>query len=145
MIYSEAYFVKESTPLENLIPVETADGRILEATIVGNILLKTFIKNNNGENKEYMLILINVYYIEDLFINLLSLNTFQYNDLTYTEKGNRLKVYNDNNNIILKGELIDTLYKLRLISFKAIITKEIAITAIIKKANHRKITAIKWY
>ena len=43
---------------------------------MGNTLLKTLIKNNDGEDKEYILTLANVYYIEGLFINLLSLGTF---------------------------------------------------------------------
>ena len=43
---------------------------------MGNILLKTLIENNDGEDEECILILANVYYVEDLFINLLSLNTF---------------------------------------------------------------------
>ena len=110
---------------------------------MGNTLLKIFIKNNDGEDKEYILILANVYYIKGLFINLLSLDTFQRNDLTYIEKRNRLRVYDDNNDIILKGELIDTLYKLKLILFKAVMAKEIAMAAVIKKANYRKAIAIE--
>lgn len=76
MIYSEAYFVEELISLENLISVETADGRILEATAVGNALLETLIENNDGEDEECMLTLANVYYVEGLFTNLLSLGMF---------------------------------------------------------------------
>ncbi|KAF6230390.1 hypothetical protein HO133_004732 [Letharia lupina] len=130
MIYSEAYFVKEPTPLENLILVETTDGRILEVTAVGNALLKTLIENDDGEDEECMLTLANVHYVEGLSINLLSLGTFQRNSLTYIGKGNRLRVYDDNNDTVLEGELIDTLCKLRLTLFKATIAKEIAMAAL---------------
>ena len=43
---------------------------------MGNALLETLIENDDGENEEYMLTLVNVYYIEGLFINLFSLGTF---------------------------------------------------------------------
>lgn len=54
-----------------------------------------------------------------------------------------MRVYDDNDDTVLKGELIDTLCKLRLTLFEVVMAKEIAIAAVIKKANHRKVIAIE--
>lgn len=64
IIYSKAYFIGKTTPLENPIPIETADGRILEATAIGRGSVKIFVENDQGEDEVCMLSLNNLHYAE---------------------------------------------------------------------------------
>ena len=117
----------------------------MEATAIGQGQLEILIENDEGEDDLCLLTLHTLYYVDGLSTNLLSLGTFQRNGLTYTGKGDRLRVYDDDDDTILEGEMVDTLCKLRLTSFEAAMAKEIAKAMVTKTANHRKASAMEWH
>ena len=73
-------------------------------------------------------------------INLLSLDILIRNKLSFDAVKKRLTVTNDDNNIIIKGALINTLFKLRLSDAENVkiknMTRYVTMTA---KRSHKKI------
>lgn len=107
--------------------------------------METIITDDNGEDVECLLTLSNLHYVDELSTNLLSLGTFQTNGLTYTGKGDRLRVYDDDDVTILEGVMSGTLCKLRVTSFEAEMDHEISKVVVTKTVNHRKATALEWH
>ena len=79
-------------------------------------------------------------------INLLSLNILIHNELFFDAVKKRLIVTNDDNNIIMKDTLINTLFKLRLSDAENIKIKNMTryVTITIKRF-HKKISVKFWY
>ena len=105
------------------------------------IQLNILITNDDGNDEEYRLFIKDVHFYLEININLLSLDILIRNKLSFDVVKKRLIVINDDNNIIMKGVFINTLFKLRLSDTKNMKVKNmrrhVTITA---KRSHKKIS-----
>ena len=105
------------------------------------IQLNILITNDDGNDEEYRLFIKDVHFCSEMNINLLSLDILIRNELFFDAVKKRLIVINDDNNIIMKGALINTLFKLRLSDAENVkiknITRHVTITT---KRSHKKIS-----
>ena len=105
------------------------------------IQLNTLITNNDGNDEEYRLFIKDVHFYSEMNINLLSLNTLIHNELSFDAVKKRLIVTNDDNDIIMKDVLINTLFKLRLSDAENVKTKNMTrYVTITAKRSYKKIS-----
>ena len=124
--------------------MKICDEETVYVTHRGIIQLNTLIINDDDNDEECRLFIKNVYFCSEMNINLLSLNTLICNELFFNAVKKQLIVTNDDNNIIMKGALINTLFKLRLSDAENMkiknITRHMTITA---KRSYKK-TSVKF-
>ena len=94
--------------------MKTCDEGTVYITHRETIQLNILIINDDNNDEECRLFIKNIHFCSEMNINLLSLNILIRNELSFDAVKKRLIVINDDNNIIMKGALINTLFKLRL-------------------------------
>ena len=124
--------------------MKVCDGETVYVTHREIIQLNTSIINDDDNDEECRLFIKNIHFCLEMNINLLSLNTLIRNELFFDTVKKRLIVTNDDDDIIIKGTLINTLFKLRLSDAENIkiknIMRHVTITA---KRPHKK-TSVKF-
>ena len=113
--------------------MEACDGSTLYTTHINKIKLNIFIINNDNNNKKYSLIIKNVYYYYKISTNLIFLKTLIRNGLSFKVFKKRLIITNNNKDTIIKGVLINTLFKLYLSDFNNFKIRIIIKALIVKK------------
>ncbi len=143
--YSMAWFSSSPTLLSDPIEVQTCDGNTVYATHKGVIKLNVLIKNRYGQDDEWGLSIKDVHYCPEMNINLISLGTLVQNGLSFGASKRRLTVRDDDDDIIMEGALINTLFKLRLSDSDDSKAKHVAKALIAKNLPHKKASAKFWH
>lgn len=131
IINCENYYYK-SVVLKEPIDVNLPDGKILKATKIGNI--KLFFKNLYNES---YVELKNVYYVEHIRENILSLSKIA-NNYTIVAKKNDAKIYDtEKRKLITVAEKINDLYYINSFLNNELFTNSIKITE--KEKWHRNL------
>ena len=122
--------------MDDLIEVEAYNGGTVYITYIGVIKLDILIGD-----KEYRLSIRDVYYCSKMNINLLSLRILVSNGLLFGASKKRLTVTDDEGDTIIEGELVNTLFKLRLSDSDDSKAKDVAKVITAKNSSHKKATA----
>ena len=126
--------------------MKTCDGETVYATHRETIQLNTLIINDDGNDEECRLSIKNVHFCSEMNINLLSLDTLIRNELSFDAVKKRLTVTNDDNDIIIEGVLINTLFKLRLSDAENVKVKDIIrYVTMTTKRSHKKVSVKFWH
>ena len=125
--------------------MEAYNGNTLYTTYINKIKLDILVTNKNNNNKEYSLTIKDVYYYYKISTNLISLGTLIRNRLSFRASKKRLTVNNNDRDIIIKGTLVNTLFKLRLSDFNNSKTKIIAKALVAKKSTDQRAPAKFWH
>ena len=125
--------------------MEAYDGSILYTTHIGKIKLDILVINNDGNNKEYSLTIKDVYYYHKISINLISLGTLVRNGFSFRASKKRLTVINNDGDIIMKGALVDILFKLYLSNSNDFKIRIIIKALIVKKLTDWRALAKFWH
>ena len=112
--------------------METCNRISLYTIYIGKIKLDTLITNKNSQDKECSLTIKDVYYCHKINTNLISLRTLVRNNLSFKVSKKRLIVTNNNKDVIIKGALVNILFKLRLTDSNNFKTRKVAKAIIIK-------------
>lgn len=106
IINSDEYFEK-SVILKKPVQVKVGDGRMLEATKVGDIKMHFLVYGS----KSYITVR-NVFYVKDMKANLLSYARITDNKNTVISKGEWAKIYDSNRKVIAIAQKEESLYKI---------------------------------
>ena len=113
-IHSKTWHNGDSELLDEPAEVEACDGSTLYATHVGKIKLDILIINQSGDDEECSLTIKDVYYCHEMNTNRKSLGTLVRNWLSFEASKKRLTVTDDDEDTIMEGALVHTVFKLRL-------------------------------
>ena len=108
---------------------------------MGKIKLDTLTTNKNSQDKEYSLIIKDVYYCYKMNTNLISLRTLIRNSLSFRASKKRLTVTNNDEDVIMKDALGNTLFKLRLTDSDNSKTRKVAKAIIVKNTSLQRASA----
>ena len=139
-IYSKTWYHEDPILLDDPVEIEACDGGTVYITHIEIIKLNILIGD-----EECRLSIRDVYYYSEMNTNLLSLRTLVSNGLSFEASKKRLIVTNDERDTIMKGELVNTLFKLRLSDSDDSKAKDIIKAMTAKNPSHKKATAQYWH
>ena len=144
--YFMTWYREDPTLLNEPIEVKACDEGTVYATHRGTIQLDTLITNDDGNDEECRLSIKDVHFCPEMNTNLLSLGTLVRNGLSFGAAKKRLTVTDDDDDTIMEGALINTLFKLRLSDAEDVKAKDVARhVAMTAKRPHKKASAKFWH
>ena len=115
------------------------------ATHVGTMRLEVLITNDDGEDEEHRLSIKDVHFCPWMNTNLLSLGTLVINGLSFGASNKRLRVQDNDGDVIMEGALVNTLFKLRLSDSDDSKAKDVAKAMMASNPSNKKATAKYWH